>query len=443
MRFKTTWILLAVLVMIIAYFIFVDEKQRSLSEAERESSPSLFPYGPADVERFILINPDGDTIDMERIYEDWRITSPVVTPGSKSTIESILLQTVPGQKLEEFADVENLADFGLAEPFASVILFVPGRATPDTVFIGDKTATTARSYVRAGGSRSVIITREMTRNVMQKTLYHLRDKNFLPFKAAAVEEFTVFDNGESYSLRRFGQGWWIRPPGFRGDTGRVEQYLGTLTEALIYGFPAEDLDDAGTFGLAPPGKRLTVHAGPLETEIRFGARSEDLVFATRSGLEKVLLLKQDLLNIFKWTPDDLRAMNLTFFDPAAVKTMTYETPDTSITIAERDGAWRYQGDETLALPVDSVRRLIGRLTALAFTEITNEPLALSAFNLEENGRIFTLTDSRGELVDIIKLSVSPEGYEMGASRSADARGLLVRNAFENIDSALRDAGLLP
>ena len=101
MRFKTTWILLAVLVAVIAYFIFIDDRQRSLSDDERESSPTLFPYGPADVERLILINPDGDTIDMERSNEDWRITKPVVTPGSKSTIESILLQALDGQYIQE------------------------------------------------------------------------------------------------------------------------------------------------------------------------------------------------------------------------------------------------------------------------------------------------------------------------------------------------------
>jgi len=442
MRFKTTWILLAVLILIIVYFIFIDERQRSLTEAERDSSRELFPYGPADVQRLVFITPEGDTIDIERSREGWRITRPVVTPGSRSTIESILLQTVPGQKLEEYQDVEKLADFGLAAPFASVILFAAGREAPDTIFVGDKTATTDRSYVRIGGSRSVIITREMTRNVMNKNLYHLRDKNFLPFRTPAVEGFTVFGNGESYSLTRFGQGWWIRPPGFRGDAGRVERYLDTLTEALIYGFPAEDLERAGNFGLAPAQKRLTVRGGSGETEIRFGNRSEDMVFAARSGLDKVLLLKEDLLKIFQWTPDDLRAMNLAFFDPASVKTLKLETPDSSIVIAERDGSWQFEGDEMRTLTGDPVLRLLDRLRRLTFTEITSEPLAISAFSLEEDTRIFTLLDARGEAIDIIKLSVSPEGYEMGLSRSADARGLLVRNAFDAIEAALRDAGLL-
>jgi hypothetical protein len=441
MRFKTTWILLAVLIIIIAYFIFIDERQRSMTEAERDSSRELFPYGPVDVQRLVFIAPEGDTIDIERSLDGWRITRPVVTPGSRSTIESILLQTVPGQKLEEYTDVEKLADFGLAEPFASVILFSADRAAPDTIFVGDKTATTDRSYVRIGGSRSVIITREMTRNVMNKNLYHLRDKNFLPYRTPAVEGFTVFGNGESYSLARFGQGWWIRPPGFRGDSGRVERYLDMLTEALIYGFPAEDLENAGTFGLAPAQKRLTVRAASGETEIRFGNRSEDMVFAARSGLDKVLLLKENLLKIFQWTPDDLRAMNLAFFDPASVKTLKLETPDSSIVIAERGGAWRFEGDDMRTLNGDSVKRLLDRFKRLTFTEITSEPLAISAFSLEEDSRIFTLLDARGEAVDIIKLSVSQEGYEMGLSRSADARGLLVRNAFDAIEEALRDAGL--
>ena len=105
------------------------------------------------------------------------IVHPTRTPASKSTIDSFLFQIVPGLKMEVFPAAANLGDFGFDDPFATVILSAAGSRYPDTIYVGDKTPTSSKCYIRLGSSRDVIITRELTHNVMNKNLFHLRDKN--------------------------------------------------------------------------------------------------------------------------------------------------------------------------------------------------------------------------------------------------------------------------
>ena len=99
MSFKaTTWILLAALVAIVGYFFLVDEKNRAQSVAERKLSTKLFRYRPEDVERFILINPKGERIEVARSGSGWKVVSPVEAPGAGPEISSFVDQIVPGRR---------------------------------------------------------------------------------------------------------------------------------------------------------------------------------------------------------------------------------------------------------------------------------------------------------------------------------------------------------
>jgi hypothetical protein len=98
MKFKAaTWIMLATLVAIAAYFFLVDEKGRKTREREHLSGRKLFSYTRAEVERFVLINPQGERIEAARNGSDWRIVSPVEAPGDQPEIASFLDQVVPGR----------------------------------------------------------------------------------------------------------------------------------------------------------------------------------------------------------------------------------------------------------------------------------------------------------------------------------------------------------
>ena len=434
MKFRTTALLLAALAAIAAYFFLVEEKHRKTNEAGRAENKKLFRYEPADIEKFVLINPAGERIVVEHVGSDWNVVAPVTAPGDGPEISSFIGQAIPGRMGEEIANVANLADYGLDKPFASLILYHRGAAAPDTLSVGDQTPTSSGSYVRLGTSRTILISRDFTHNLMNKTLLHFRDKNFLPFESDAIDALAIRTGAREIRLKREGDNWFFTGRHVRADRRKIEPYLSALTRGVIRQFVRENLNALAQYGLKPPAHELILTRGAETTRIAFGAKTQDEVYAVRTGLENVILLEAKLLDAFNWNPENVRAMNLAFFQVDSIRTIRYETPDTLVVLKKNGNTWSTSGTDTLAVQSNQVNALIGTLNSVTFEKILTEPLLDGEPRLAKFTLRVTLEDSNGAVLDQITLAEPLHGNEIGASSSADAVGTLATGTFEGIDA---------
>jgi len=430
MRFKSTWILASLLILIAAYYFLFEEKRQEAVERESRVSRRLFPYDKDGIDRFVLINPQGDRIEVERSYAGWKIVSPVVTDASRATIDAILMQLLPGRKLDSFADVGNLGDYGLDIPYATVVFYGTERMLPDTIFVGDKTPTSPSCYVRIGSSDTVLVSREMTHNVVNKNLYHLRDKNFLHIGSKAIDSLRIEGDGRLLTFSRWDGWWWIGDPPGRADKQLIESYLNTLTLAIIRGFPGEDLSDLDHFGLDHPSRRIVLFSGHLEIEISFGELFEDQVHVVRNGLDKVLLLEQKVLEPFDWTMHDVMSRKLSFFEASDVARIVIETLDTIISIEKQPGGWRL-GDAPV--PQAKVQTFLRMLQTINFESIMErrigDPVALpTPFSLR-----IALEAEGGFMIERISFFRTDRTEERAASLSSDAFGRIGSGTIRNLE----------
>lgn len=430
MRFKSTWILAALLVLIAAFYILVEERKQAADERESRMSRRLFPYDRDGIDSFVLINPKGDRIEIEKSDTGWKIISPVVTDASRATIDAILMQLLPGQKLDSFADVGNLGDYGLDTPYAAVVFYGTGRILPDTIFVGDKTPTSPSCYVRIGSSDTVLVSREMTHNVVNKNLYHLRDKNFLHIGSEAIDSLRIEVDGRLLSFSRRDGWWWIGDPPVRTEFQLVESYLNTLTLAIIRGFPGEDLSDLDRFGLEHPSSTIVLFSGHREIEISFGGLFEDQVHVVRTGLDKVLLLEQKILEPFDWTLHDVMSRKVSFFEPPDVARIVIETPDTRISIEKQPGGWRL---DDAPVPPARVQTLLRMLRTISFESIVErrigDPGALpSPFSMR-----ITLESESGFTIERISFFRTGGTEERAASLSSDALGWIGSGTIRDLE----------
>lgn len=433
MRFRgTTLILVGALAAIAAYFFLVEEPGRKGREEKSRLSTKLFPYPAADVDRFILANPRGERIEAERAPGGWKVVYPVEAPGDVPTIDAFIGQVVPGRRGEEIPNPGSLSDYGLSTPFATLMVRRAGSQTYDTLFVGDKTPTSSNSYVRLGSAGPVLISSEITHNVMNKNLFHLRDKNFISLVTDSVTAISVRGGARPLRLVREGRGWWFADRRVRADRARVESYLTELSQAVIYEFTRERLDSLAAVGLAPIRREITLESGSAKTRIAFGAAKGDKVYATRDGLDKVLLLAGTLATPFDWTAASLRAMNLAFFDADSVRGVTWETPDTSVTFLRIGSKWSTANGDTLSLKSWEVTALVRKLQTTVFDRIVSEPLAAGDRRLASPRLRVTLRDARSDVLDEVVVAVGAGGVLLGASTSANCVGALPAGGLEAI-----------
>ena len=424
MKFRSTWILIIVLGIVAAYFFLVEEPRRETNLQRIGESKNVLPYGREDIEKIILINPVKERIVMERDGEEWTIVQPVRTKGSNPTIDAVLMQIVPGLKIETFPGVTNLGDFGFDDPFATVVLFARGRKNPDTIYVGDKTPTSARCYVRLGSSHDILITHELTHNVVNKSLYHLRDKNLFKIGAGEIDRLDIQNGPVRISLIKRDGEWRFDESKRRADGMTVAQYLNALASAIIYGFVLEDLTDLEQYGLKNPDRKLVIGAAENEFTLSFGRTEERMVYAVRSGIDKVLRLRDDLLSLFSMDDTALRAREFAFFERDDVKGISIDIAGTVITAADRGNGWRIAGPDSIPLVPLEVQRLLGTLRGIRFEELFDATHAPPEIEDGAASISITLEDANGGTIDRMMLATSTAGYEFGSSTSAMTIGRL-------------------
>lgn len=440
MNFKTTtWILIAALLVIVGYFFLIDEKNRAQGIEERKTNARLFPYRPEDVERFVLVNPKGERIEVARSGSSWKIVSPVEAPGAGPEISSFIAQIVPGRRKSELENVRNIADYGLANPFATLIIDRAGGAAPDTLFVGDETPAGSNCYLRIGSSRNVLLSTDLTRNVMNKGLFHLRDKNFLPEGYQSIDAVEIRADSRRIRLAKENGYWWFTAGRIRANRLAIESYLSRLTDAVIHEFVREDTKELAPYGLKSPAGELVLAKGTETVTIAFGSKRDYLVDVVRTGLDKVVAIEASLLEPFDWSTANLRAMNLAFIDEDSAETLKYETPDTSIVIARAGASWRVPGREATAIRPFEVNTLIRKIGSAAFERILKEPLPVDG-RLENFALRLILSDAKGNVIDRIEITARPDGSEIGSSTSANALGSLPRGTAAGIDATFKRIG---
>ncbi|MDD3643101.1 MAG: DUF4340 domain-containing protein, partial [Candidatus Krumholzibacteria bacterium] len=372
MRSKPLIALVALLVAVAGYFFLVEQRGRRRSEESRRSSKLMLPYGPSDVNRAWLLNPYGETIEVARSGDAWTVLWPVTDEGDSPAVEMLLRQIVPGQKLAEYPDVERLSDYGLVAPYATVILQSERYGRTDTVHIGDKAPTSYRAYARLGGSRTVVLTRDLARNVTQKTLFHLRDKNFIHLPPETVTRLAVRSPGARVGFARSGSEWILGGSTLRVDRSLLETYLPHLTDAVVYEFAAEDPADTSRFGIGDPPRELVLHSRDGATRISFGARNGDFVPVLRDGRRKVMMIESRFLDPFSWVRDDLVVMSLSTAMPGEVAALTWESPDTTLSLELSGDRWRSIDPAVSAVDGEAVKYLLMLLRSTRFESLVED-----------------------------------------------------------------------
>ena len=430
MKARSLIILITVLAVVAGYFFLVEEKQRRGADDAKRSSRKLLPYGPLDIDAVSFINPYGETIQWERAGSGWLITFPVNDIGEKSTIDMFLGQIAPGYKLNEYADVDDLSIYGLAPPYSTVFLESRKYGRTDTLHIGAKTPTSFRAYVTLGSSGDVVVTRELAHNVMQKRLFHLRDKNFIARADRNITSFSIIRDGSILGFQRSGGGWKVSGSTMSVDRDVIEPWVSRLGKALVYEFAAEDQADTLSFGIGDPLRAVVLETRDGESiRISFGKRRDSFVPVIRSGRDKVMMIEAGFLEAFHWTDDRLIVMSLSLIRPGTVYALQWETPDTVSSWRKAEGVWMTHGEEPAPVDQEALKYLLMYLRSVTYENLVKDRELVSAAKPDV---MITLGDNTGNILDIISLYRFEDGTAGGISISGGNAGRISEGTLNEI-----------
>jgi hypothetical protein len=406
MRFRTTLILLILLLGLGAYLYFVElpkaaekEKKSTLYDVEEDQVTSL---GLAYADREIALTKEGDS---------WRMTKPVDTAGDGPSIENLIKSIVTAEVKKELeGTASNLASYGLEPPFVTVTIGLAGDKQPPKLLVGNNAPVGGSAYALREGDQAVLLTTSSLRYAADKQPKDLRDKKLLDFKDEDIRTFEIQRPGSRVKVERKDAAWEVSPGSHQGDESAVTTYLSSLRSLRAAEFPDDKPSDLSPYGLDEPQLDIVLHLkDDRKISVRFGTQLPSKnVYVHTSELPGVYEVGEYAYRNLDKSAPDLRDKTILTF--AAEDLQAAEvTRDTgpSYKLSRTADGWAIDGVEGTP-KADAIQEWIGDLSELKGFEIMADDVQdRSLYGLDKPRLRIALTGKDGKPLGTVLLGQLP------------------------------------
>ncbi len=211
-------------------------------------------------------------------------------------------------------------------------------------------------------------------------------------EATEVTEAKLTRGSETVRLKREGDAWQLlEPVRARGDRGRIDETLVTLTTARIdreiAGAPAQ----VAEFGLDTPAAEVTLTLKDgRRLGLALGGKSPtgSWVYAREAQKPAVFVLAEGVLRDATRPLADFRDKTLLAFDQKSVSSFTVATRDETLAVEQTDGKWKLTRPAVLPADAETVGEFLEKLQTQRVKEFVAEsPKTLAPYGLDRPVRV--------------------------------------------------------
>jgi hypothetical protein len=236
----------------------------------------ILDFPDADVRRIVLRR-GGDSIELARADDVWRIERPGAFPADADAVRGFL-SSLRSLRAKDFPSegADDLEPFGLAPARLEIELGVGADGALTRVLFG-KEAEDKSVYVKVGDRATIFTVGDWSYRDADKTTADFRDKTILPAAKGDVHEIRFErEGGEKFLLKREGDSGWKIDGGAAIDS-TVDAFLDDLLGLEGYEIVSDEPGDLAAYGLDPAARKVTLLGkdGAVIGAARFGSHSPE------------------------------------------------------------------------------------------------------------------------------------------------------------------------
>jgi hypothetical protein len=275
---KSTIVLLAVLIGLVAYIYFVDSKKPAAGAPETKAK--AFAVDADQIEEIHMKPASGDASRVQKANGTWEMVEPEKTAADQGQVSNAAtsLATLEISRVVD-ENPSDLSQYGLNPPKAEVAFRVKGQKEPRQLLIGEKTTTGSDLYAKTPDQKRVFLIAGYLENTFERTPFDLRDKGVLKFDQSKADGVEIVHDGTT-ALAKTGTEWALaKPYKARADFAGAEAILTSLSSLQMQKIVENEAKDLAKYGLDKPDATITVNSGSTRASLALGKKDGDSVYA--------------------------------------------------------------------------------------------------------------------------------------------------------------------
>jgi hypothetical protein len=307
--FRSTIILLLVLLGLLGYIYFIEMKKPAANLADQKQK--VFTVESDKIEEIDVKAASGDRTVLKKAGGAWSIAEPVAARADESEVTG-LVTNLASLEIQRVVDENpaDLAQFGLAKPRVEVAFKKSGAAGIERLLLGDKNATGGEIYAKLAAAKRVFLVSSFLESTFDKGTFALRDKTILAFPRDKVDALEIVSEDLRLAFAKRGDRWVLDgPEAVRIDPAQVEGAVGRLQTLTMKSIAAADVADTdlAKYGLDRPAATATVGAGSARAVLAIGKDDgAGNVFARDLSRRMVVTVEAALREELKKKADEYR-----------------------------------------------------------------------------------------------------------------------------------------
>ena len=382
MKFKTTIILFAVFIVLLAFVLFFEYK----GMGEKDEEEKLLALSSDDVEK-ITFKREDETITFQKDEKgEWLITEPLEAKADKYEVDR-LADDFSGLRIERVVEEvpEEIEKYGI--PQKEISLWFKDKNEPVKILIGMENPLGNTFFAKRNDETRVVLIPSHLKSLMEKSLFDFREKNIFKFEIDDVKSVKLRAKKTRWEASKKEEEWFFKNPlNALAKSSKIDDILSSLSGLKAKEFVSEEKkkDDGKKYGLDHPEYKITL-VMPLENqEVTFFLhKEEDKLYATTSLSTKIVETEDSLLSDLEKEAEELREKEVANFYSWEANRLHLKIGEIDwIVVKDEDDNWHFESPIKEEADKSKIQTFIRKIESLEATEFIDPPLNLKDYGLD-------------------------------------------------------------
>lgn len=384
MKFKTTLIIFAIFLILLAFVYFFEIKGKGEEEAEKR----LVDLSSDDVQKIILKKED-ETISFEKDKEEWLITEPLEAKADKYEVNRLaddFSQLKIERVVEEMPEEKDLEKYEI--PQKEITLYFKEKEQPIKILIGMENPLDNTFFAKREDEERIVLIPSHLKSLIEKSLFDFRLKDIFRFETDEVKNVKLKAKKIQWDALKKEDEWFFkRPIEALAESSKINDILNSLSNLKAKEFISEEkkAEEIKKYGLDSPEYEIFLAMPLAKQEATFFLnKKEDKLYATTSLSSKIITAEDSILSDLEKEAQELREKEVTnFYSWEANKLhLRKEKIDWTLT-KDKEDKWHFESPVKEEADKSKIETFIRKIESLEATEFIDPPLNLKDYGLDE------------------------------------------------------------